>query len=179
MLFAQHDIRWIPEGLPGAGNLMVFSNDMADDSGPYSMVYEIDPPTDVEGNYLIPEAGPFAPAAPVWSYRGTAEAFFFSPFISGAERQPNGNTLICSGAQGRLFEVNPEGEIVWEFWDPRQGDVKLPDGSQPHPVGEFTHAVFRGSRYLVDHPAFAGRELRPLDPQPPVAARPGDDGSSQ
>ncbi len=153
---------------------------MADDSGPYSAVYEIDPPTDAEGKYLIPEAGPFAPAEPVWSYRGTAEAFFFSPFISGAERQPNGNTLICSGARGRLFEVNPAGEIVWEFWDPRQGEVKMPDGSMPHPVGEFTHAVFRGSRYLSDHPAFAGRDLRPLEPQPPVAAAPaGDDGSLQ
>ncbi len=172
MLFAQHDIRWIPAGLPGAGNLTVFSNDMADDSGPYSTVYEIDPPTDAEGNYVIPETGPFAPAEPAWSYRGTAEAFFFSPFISGAERQPNGNTLICSGAQGRLFEVNPAGEIVWEFWDPRQGEVTMPGGEMPHPVGEFTRAVFRGSRYLADHPAFDGRSLRPLDPQPPVAAAP-------
>ncbi len=170
-LFYQHDIRWIPEGTPGAGNMTVFSNDMKDDSGPYSAVYEIAPPTAADGSYLVPEEGAFGPAEPTWSYRGTAEAFFFAPFISGAERLPNGNTLICSGPQGRLFEVTPDGEIVWEFWDPRQGVVKLPDGSPPHPVDEFTHAVFRASRIPPDHPALSGRELQPLDPQPPIAAK--------
>ncbi len=169
-LFFQHDARWIPEGSPGAGNLTVFSNDMKDDTGPYSAVYEITPPTADDGSYVVPEEGAFGPAEPTWSYRGTAEAFFFAPFISGAERLPNGNTLICSGPQGRFFEVTPEGEIVWEFWDPRQGVVKLPDGSPPHPVDEFTHAVFRATRILPDHPALSGRELQPFDPQPPIVA---------
>ena len=168
-LFYQHDVRWIPDGYPGAGNLTVFSNDMSDDSGPYSAVYEIAPPVAADGSYVVPETGPFGPEEPSWSYRGTAESFFFAPFISGAERQPNGNMLICSGPQGRFFEVDSGGEIVWEFWDPRQGEVRLPDGSPPHPVDEFTHAVFRASRITPDHPAISGRELRPLDPQPPIA----------
>ena len=167
-LFYQHDARWIPEDSPGAGNLMVFSNDMADDGGPYSAVYEIAPPTAPDGSYLVPEEGPYGPEEPVWSYRGTAENFFFAPFVSGASRLPNGNTLICSGPQGRFFEVTPEGETVWEYWDPRQGQVRLPDGSPPHPVDEFTHAVFRATRIPPDHPALAGRDLEPLDPQPPI-----------
>ncbi|MEM7581860.1 MAG: aryl-sulfate sulfotransferase [Acidobacteriota bacterium] len=169
-LFYQHDARWIPDGFPGAGNLTVFSNEMEDESGPYSAVYEIVPPTAADGSYLVPETDPFGPTEPVWSYRGTSEAFFFAPFISGAERLPNGNTLICSGPQGRFFEVTPSGEIVWEYWDPRQGTVTLPDGSPPHPVDEFTHAVFRASRIPPDHPAIAGRDLQPLEPQPPIAA---------
>ena len=47
-----------------------------------------------------------------------ALSFFYSPFISGAQRLPNGNTLICSGVKGRLFEVTRDGEIVWEYMSP-------------------------------------------------------------
>ena len=39
---------------------------------------------------------------------------FFSPHISGAQRLPNGNTLILESMCRRLFEVTPEKEIVWE-----------------------------------------------------------------
>lgn len=48
----------------------------------------------------------------VWSY---ANPRFFSTNISGAQRLPNGNTLITAGAGGRMFEVTPKGEIVWEY----------------------------------------------------------------
>ena len=44
--------------------------------------------------------------------------FFFSPFISIAQRLPNGNTMIDEGATGRVFEVTPRGEIVWEYRSP-------------------------------------------------------------
>ncbi len=37
---------------------------------------------------------------------------FFSMLISGAQRLPNGNTLICSGVNGTIFEVTPESETV-------------------------------------------------------------------
>ncbi len=33
----------------------------------------------------------------------------------GAQRLANGNTFICESAFGRLFEVTPEGETVWEY----------------------------------------------------------------
>jgi hypothetical protein len=34
---------------------------------------------------------------------------------------PNGNTLITEGADGRLFEITPENEIVWEYVSPYFG----------------------------------------------------------
>jgi hypothetical protein len=43
---------------------------------------------------------------------------FYSGYISGAQRLPNGNTLITEGADGRLFEVTPEHELVWEYVNP-------------------------------------------------------------
>ena len=37
------------------------------------------------------------------------------------QRLPNGNTLITEGSDGRVFEVTPEHEIVWEFISPYWG----------------------------------------------------------
>lgn len=165
-LFAQHDIRWVRPGLPGAGHLTVFNNGLEGPEGNYSAVYEIAPPVNAEGRYQLPESGPFRPPEPVWSYTAPDKVSFSSGFISGAERLPNGNTLICSGAQGRFFEVTPSGEIVWEYWTLFSGNVKTPDGSTPHPVGENTYAVFRATKIPPDHPGLAGRSLQPLDPQP-------------
>ena len=52
---------------------------------------------------------------PADSYR------FYSPFISGAQRLVNGNTLITEGSGGRVIEVTPQHEIVWEFISPYWG----------------------------------------------------------
>ena len=50
---------------------------------------------------------------------------FYSPFISGMQRLPNGNTLITEGSDGRVFEVTKDHELVWEFISPYWGQ-KLP-----------------------------------------------------
>ncbi len=54
-------------------------------------------------------------------------ARFYSPFISSAQRLPNGNTLITEGSDGRIFEVTPDHELVWEYLSPywRQGAMHL------------------------------------------------------
>jgi hypothetical protein len=54
----------------------------------------------------------------VWFYTNPR---FFSTNISGAQRLPNGNTLITAGAGGRMFEVTREGAIVWEYMYPLFG----------------------------------------------------------
>lgn len=38
--------------------------------------------------------------------------------IGGCQRLPGGNTLICEGAKGCIFEVTPEGDGVWEYVSP-------------------------------------------------------------
>jgi Spy/CpxP family protein refolding chaperone len=45
---------------------------------------------------------------------------------------PNGNTLINSGAQGVVFEVTAEKEVVWKFINPIK-DVPPPGNSAPKP----------------------------------------------
>ncbi|NNK57052.1 MAG: thioredoxin, partial [Desulfofustis sp.] len=46
---------------------------------------------------------------------------FYSPFISSAQRLPNGNTLITEGSGGRIIEVTKDHEIVWEYISPYWG----------------------------------------------------------
>ncbi|MDE0823203.1 MAG: hypothetical protein OSB07_04425, partial [Dehalococcoidia bacterium] len=69
-----------------------------------------------------------------------------------------GNTLICEGAPGRVFEVTPSGEIVWEYISPFfEGNPPTAGGSR---FG-YANAVFRAHRYAADHAAFTGKDLNP------------------
>jgi hypothetical protein len=54
----------------------------------------------------------------VWEYRGDPVETFYSPRRGGAQRLPNGNTLITESDSGRVFEVTAEGEVAWEFFNP-------------------------------------------------------------
>ncbi len=159
----QHDVEWVPEGMPGAGHLTLFNNRIEDGDGTHSAVFELAPPTDGAGRYVVPDAGPFGPEEPTWSYVAPTRTEFFSPFISGAHRLANGHTFITSGAQGRFFEVTPEGEIVWEYWAPYAPTLPGNQGTNANP-----YSVFRATKIPPDHPALAGRDLTPLDPQPPL-----------
>ena len=50
---------------------------------------------------------------------------FYSPFISGMQRLPNGNTLITEGSDGRVFEVTKDHELV--------GNSSRPTGARSCP----------------------------------------------
>ena len=89
----------------------------------------------------------------VWEYVGDPPVSFYSFNISGAERLPNGNTLIAEGAHGRIFEVTKAGAIVWEYVNP----FFQPDRR----TGATSNATFRAHRYGPDDTALAGRELDP------------------
>ena len=73
-------------------------------------------PLGQNGTYEKLANGRFGPEKPVWEYTASPDKkAFFSSFISGAQRLPNGNTLITSGPTGRIFEVTKDGVIVWEY----------------------------------------------------------------
>jgi hypothetical protein len=84
----------------------------------------------------------------IWEYKGKPTVTFFSWFISGAQRLPSGNTLICEGAWGRLFEVTPDGQIVWEYINPYF--------SEDHPNFKDHNYVFRAYHYAPDSVKIAG-----------------------
>jgi hypothetical protein len=80
------------------GHVLLFDNGM---HRGYSRILEIDPK---DGN------------KEVWTYKGTEADPFFSHMRGLVQRMPNDNLLITSSQQGRVFEVDREGNILWEFW---------------------------------------------------------------
>jgi hypothetical protein len=88
------------------GHILVFDNGV---HRGYSRVLELDPV-----NKKI-----------VWNYEDEHRERFFSPVCGGSQRLPNGNTMITDTVGGRVFEVTPDGELVWEFYTPLPGDEHL------------------------------------------------------
>jgi len=166
-LYYQHDIRWNEKGKPGAGNLTLYNNDvpMGPDSLNYSAIYEINPVLTEDGTYEMMANNRFAPEDPVWSYVAKDTISFYGSFISGAHRMENGNTFINEGPKGRLFEVTPDRDIVWEYLVPYRGNIHKPNGD-PVDIMPDTYFIFRATFVPADHPALKGKELKPLDPQP-------------
>ena len=83
----------------------------------------------------------------------------FSPFISGASRLPNGNTLINEGDDGIFREVTYDKEIVWRYVNPMtDAETAVIQGTSPLPGGRSVH---RCHRYAPDYPGLAGKDLTP------------------
>ena len=101
----------------------------------------------------------------VWTYKAQLPNSFYSGYISGAQRMPNGNTLVCSGANGHLFEVTPDGEVVWEYVSPvgdRTGGAYGIHPIMTDKVSDRYNALFKCARYPMDYPGLAGRDLTPM-----------------
>lgn len=126
-IIGQHHAHMIPKGLPGEGHILIFDNGSFGGYGQpngcapkgtdvmrrhYSRVVEIDPVTlEIQWEYMKACRN----KDDVNEMNGQD---FFSPYISSAQRLPNGNTLIDQGADGLMIEVTPDKEIVWEFVNP-------------------------------------------------------------
>lgn len=168
-LFWPHTAHWIAPGLPGAGNILLFNNgnEFPRDRREYSTVEEFVPP--VEGNGYRRESGAaYPPAGTVWNYDAGAD--FYAPAQSGAQRLPNGNTLILDSARGAIIEVTPAGQEVWRYINPDTPDGTLQQGApmpttvRPDGVRVYNNRLFRVYRYAPDYPGLQGLDLTPGDP---------------
>jgi len=127
-IIGQHHAHIVPRNLPGEGNLLLFDNGGWAGYGKpnpmsptgrqnarrdYSRVLEIDPISlQIVWQYTPAEAGFVIPLD---------ASRFYSPFVSSAQRLPNGNTLITEGSDGRIFEVTRDHQLVWEYISPYWG----------------------------------------------------------
>ena len=172
-LFRQHHTHWIAPGLPGAGNILVFNNGyelgLGKDPRFYSSIEEIVPPVDGYG-YRRDPGKPYPPAEPVWRYIAETPTDFYSRLVSSAQRLPNGNTLICEGMQGNVFQVTPDGRTVWRYVYPMDSDTPLKQGEEASIYtqmsrGEamFNNALYRAYWYAPDHPGLRKFDLTPGD----------------
>ena len=154
-LFGQHDAEWIPEGYPGAGNILIFNNGPGRPGPDYTSIEEIEPPVD-GAEYTLVAGEAYGPTETVWTYTAEVETDFFASFISGSQRLSNGNTLICDGPAGTFFEVNDADETVWEYVNPINNQGALTQGEAP-----FNNNCFRCTRIEPDHPGLEGQTLDP------------------
>jgi hypothetical protein len=91
-----HDARWVAHGKPGQETLLIANG--KDRATGRANILEIQPQYYFKGTSLA--------ARTVWSYAGGSH--------SGARRLPGGNTLVCDGQSGRVYEVTPQGATAWE-----------------------------------------------------------------
>ena len=114
-----------------SGNILIFDNGSyrAGENVPFSRVIEVERTTQ----------------RIVWEYRDDPLQNFYSPYMSSAQRLPNGNTLIAEGSFGRIFEVTPDHEAVWEYVVPFFGRFG-PGVGVASSSGE-QNAIFRAYRY--------------------------------
>ncbi len=174
-IIGQHHVHMVPQGLPGAGNILIFDNGGwagYGSSNPgsldgtknclrdYSRVIELDPITmKIVWEHNPKKAG--------WLMPFDASRFY-SPYISSAQRLPNGNTLICEGFAGRMQEITSYHEVVWEYISPYWG-TKTP-----------VNMVYRGYRapysYVPQLKTPKEVSIKPIDVtkfRVPGAAKPG------
>ena len=172
-LFWPHAAHWIPAGLPGAGNILLFNNgDEFDGSGlrrSHSEVLELAYPLGDAKFGAWPAGEPHPPSTATWRYAANPPREFVSHRMSNAQRLGNGNTLIVSGFQNTLFEVTPQGREVWRYVPPVvHGERLLP--SDPAPCKFWSerakrafceNAVYRAFRYPPTHAGLKALDLAP------------------
>ncbi len=127
----------------------------------FSSIDILSPPTDVNDDYFL-SANTFGPSNVEWTYTDPNPTNFYASFISGAQRLPNGNTLICDGAHGIFFEIDSTDTKVWKYINPVVNSVPLAQGNNiPTTNNGWANSTFRCTRYSLDYSAFIGQNLTP------------------
>jgi hypothetical protein len=184
----QHTVYWL-QSRPRYGhhldeegnfNILYFNNRGGD--GGTSCVDEFIPPYNPDGSYVQPVPGEaFGPDGVVWRYDSgfLSGEIPSSGFISGVQRFPNGNTLVCSGATGTFFEVTRDGDLVWKYVNPVYNISPTSPGGKEYDCEYLdydgtptprVHMVFRVTRYAEDFKGF-----RKIDMTPGYTLEHGDD----
>ena len=116
---------------------------------PYTRLVELDP-----------ESGKI-----VWTYRDHHRSFYHQRFFSmswgTAQRLPNGNTFSLDANLGRLFEVTPDGEIVWEYVNGFLGSVVRGGGQK------IDNGIYRAYRLPYDSVPDFSRDFDFRSDEPP------------
>jgi Arylsulfotransferase (ASST) len=109
----QHFPHIIPEGLPGAGNMLVLDNGGA--AGYGGTPSDPNAPRYARGYSRVVEFNPVTMEL-VWEYGSpSGPDSFYTPILGAVQRLPNGNTLITVGVPGRVIEVTPQKALVWSY----------------------------------------------------------------
>jgi hypothetical protein len=95
----QHDPDLLPDG-----HILLFDNQGDAAAGMHSQILKIDP---VSGSI-------------VWRFASTDEESFYSKALGSQQILGNGNVLVTESVRGRIFEITPSGDVVWEYLNPAE-----------------------------------------------------------
>lgn len=155
-LFFQHDVHWVnPNAQPGDedfGSILLYNNRLPNETSVAYLVETIDPNT---GAYFENENASSNAVTATYAHPDLPE-IAYSTGLSSAQRLPNGNHLILAGRHGYAFELNPSGEVVWEYRIPLRGGEIVPQGTE---LSTNNNITFRLNRYPLDFSAFSGKDL--------------------
>jgi outer membrane protein assembly factor BamB len=113
----------IPEGLPGAGNILIFDNGS---DRKFTRVIEINPIT----------------KKTIWSYSDPGN--FFNPYAGSQKRLKNSDTYISDDESSKAFIVDKKGRIKWRYKDSNSTrSVKRPT---IYPRKDFAHCLSKESK---------------------------------
>ncbi len=166
-LFFPHNAHWIPSGLQGAGNVLVYNNGHEHPGylRSYASADELALPASGD-TYLRAGKGFMRPTM-LWTHRLAEHTWI----MSNAQRLPNGNTLITEGNHGRVSEVTPDGTVVWHYISPLvRGTTVLAEGASPSQSSDVW--VYRSYKYAANHPGIAALSLTPVADRQPLALPP-------
>jgi hypothetical protein len=109
ILDSQHGVNWIKSGYSGEGNLILFNNGFTNNA---SAGMEFITPLNDNGTYDIENNEPFGPTTVEWYF---SQNGMQTGVQGGAFRLPNGNTIITEADDAIIYEVNPDGDVVWNY----------------------------------------------------------------
>lgn len=154
-MYGSHGHYWIPKGMPNEGKIMYFNNGDDRPQGYYSTVEMIEP-LFVNGAYQKNANNQYFPLEPEVVYKAPNPFDFVSSYLSNAQQLANGHVFINEGGSGRLFEIDNNNDIVWEYINPVNYTGIIIQGSTA-----FGNSTFRAYKYAPDYPAFEGKSLSP------------------
>ena len=147
-LYGQHNVKWILDN--DEWKIQLFNNGLNRPEGNYSTIELLTLPfNSVEHAYEKTIGESYLPMSSSILYIADQPTDFYSRNISGSQRLPNGNLLICEGQKGKFFEVNSSNEIQWIFINPKRvnNELCLQDLQTAEAGG-----VFRAEKYGIDYP---------------------------
>lgn len=152
-MYGSHGHYWIPKGMPNEGKIMYFNNGDDRPQGYYSTVEMINPVLS-NGAYQTNSNKQYYPLEPEVVYVAPNPFDFVSSYLSNAKQLKNGNVFINEGGTGRLFEIDNNDNIVWQYINPVNYNGINPQGSFI-----FGNSNFRAYKYAPDYPGLEGVDL--------------------
>lgn len=158
-LFRQHDAHWVSNGKTQENKIIVFNNGVERMPENSSSIDMLIPPLNSNKVYNLEANQAYGPEKLCWQYFPEEEEDrFYSRNMSGAQTLPNGNILVSEGANGKFFELDKEGHVIWHYYNVLANDVYLKPGQQ-----RLGTELFKCSFYEPNFPGFKGKHLEKFD----------------